>query len=146
MSPPVSFVMLQSLNEIAREAKDHLDNYLDVSWTRQPIKEAFRFPWLRVRFSSRIESMRLGYLWPFGEYRDARSGSELERAAAFRHNKRLAKRLPIYLSRWSAISAVLLTASMLCPASLAPALGTAFTLAFCMIVHIAHVYLLFIRN
>jgi len=90
--------------------------------------------------------MRMTYLWPFRDYRDAGRGSELERAAAFRHNKRLAKGLPTYLSRWSAISAVLLTASTLCPASLAPALGTAFTFAFVMIVHIAHVYLLFSRN
>ena len=83
------------------------------------------------------------YLWPFGQYRDAAAGSELERAAAFRHNKRLARGLPAYLNRWAMISCVLLAASAVSPAILASVLGIAFTLACCVTVHIAHVYLLF---
>lgn len=90
--------------------------------------------------------MKLTYLWPFRDYRNAFTGSALERAAAFRHNKILAKQLPAYLNRWSAISCVLLTASELCPAAVAPFAGVAFTIAFVMTVHIAHVWLLFIRS
>jgi hypothetical protein len=90
--------------------------------------------------------VNISYLWPFREYRNACAGSELERAAALRHNRVLAKKLPAYLNRWSAISCVLLTASELCPAPLASVIGVAFTLAFVMTVHIAHVWLLFIRS
>jgi hypothetical protein len=90
--------------------------------------------------------MSLNYLWPFREYRDAASGSDLERAAALRHNRSLAKKLPTYLNRWGVISCALLTASAMCPHSMAPAVGTAFTLAFCMTVHIAHVWLYFSRT
>jgi hypothetical protein len=90
--------------------------------------------------------VNLSYLWPFLEYRDAGRGSELERAAAFRHNKSLSKKLPVYLNRWAAISCTLLTASAVCPAAIAPAIGTVFTLAFVVTVHIAHVWLLFSRS
>jgi len=90
--------------------------------------------------------VNISYLWPFRDNRNASTGSALERAAALRHNKALARKLPAYLNRWSAISCVLLTASELCPAGLAPVAGVAFTLAFVMTVHIAHVWLLFIRS
>jgi hypothetical protein len=90
--------------------------------------------------------VNVSYLWPFRDYRNACIGSELERAAALRHNKSLAKKLPTYLNRWSAISCALLTALELCPAALAPMLGIAFTLAFVMTVHIAHMWLLSIRS
>jgi hypothetical protein len=83
------------------------------------------------------------YLWPFSDYRNAASGTELERAAAFRHNRRLARGLPAYLNRWGVICCVLLTASQISPAALAPLIGIAFTLALCLTLHIAHVYLLF---
>lgn len=88
----------------------------------------------------------LGYFWPFGQYRDAGAGSELERAAAYRHNRRLARGLPAYLNRWAALCCLLLAASVAAPHWLAPVAGTAFTLAFCMTAHIAHVYLLFCRH
>jgi hypothetical protein len=91
-------------------------------------------------------SMKISYLWPFRDYRNACTGSALERAAALRHNKTLARQLPAYLNRWSAISCLLLTATEVCPAALAPAVGVAFTIAFVMTVHIAHVWLLFIRS
>ena len=83
------------------------------------------------------------YLWPFGKYRDAARGSELEQAAAFRHNKRLARELPAYLNRWSMISCLLLTGTVVSPAPLTAVLGIVFTVAFCMTVHLAHVWLLF---
>ena len=88
----------------------------------------------------------IDYFWPFAHYRDAAVGSQLERAAAYRFNRRLARGLPAYLNRWAAICCLLLTASVLSPHWLAPVTGTAFTLAFCITVHIAHVYLLFSRN
>lgn len=88
----------------------------------------------------------LDYFWPFGHYRDAAAGSQLERAAAYRYNRQLARGLPSYLNRWAAISCLLLTASVVSPHWLSPVVGTAFTLAFCMTVHIAHVWLLFSRN
>ena len=90
--------------------------------------------------------VNLSYLWPFGDYQNACRGSALERAAALRHNKTLAKRLPAYLNRWSAISCLLLAGSEFFPAPIAPVMGTAFTVAFCMTVHIAHMYLLFSRS
>jgi hypothetical protein len=90
--------------------------------------------------------VNLSYLWPFRDYRNACAGSELECAAALRHNRSLAKQLPAYLNRWSAISCVLLVALALCPAAVAPMVGVAFTLAFVMTVHIAHLWLLSIRS
>ena len=83
------------------------------------------------------------YFWPFGKYRDAARGSELEQAAAFRHNQRLARELPAYLNRWSMISCLLLTGTVVSPPVLSPLLGIVFTLAFCMTVHLVHVYLRF---
>jgi hypothetical protein len=84
-----------------------------------------------------------GYLWPFDKYRDAAVGSELERAAAFRYNKRLARELPAYLNRWAMICCVLLTVAVATRGPVGAVIGTVFTLAFCMTLHIAHVYLLF---
>ncbi len=83
------------------------------------------------------------YLWPFGKYRDAAAGSELERAAALRYNQRLARELPAYLNRWAMICCALLTLSVVCPPPVSAVVGTAFTLAFCVTVHIAQLYLLF---
>lgn len=47
----------------------------------------------------------LFYAWLF---RDASAGSELERAAALRHNRSLSKWLPTYLRRWLVIGATIL--------------------------------------
>ena len=44
------------------------------------------------------------YAWMF---RDASAGSELERAAALRHNRSLSKWLPTYLRRWLVIGALI---------------------------------------
>lgn len=83
------------------------------------------------------------YLWPFEAYRDAEVGSTFERAAAFRHNRRLARKLPIYVNRWSMICCLLLAATIASPAALSPLLGVVFTLAFCMTAHLVQVYLRF---
>ena len=88
----------------------------------------------------------VSYFWPFRNYRDAAAGSELERAAAYRHNRRLSRALPTYLNRWAVLCCLLLTVSAVAPHWLAPVAGTAFTVAFCMTAHIAHVYLLFCRH
>lgn len=88
----------------------------------------------------------VGYFWPFGQYRDAAAGSTLERAAAYRYNRGLARGLPVYLNRWAALSCLLLAASAVSPSWLAPVTGIAFALAFCMTLHIGHVYLLFRRH
>jgi di/tricarboxylate transporter len=45
------------------------------------------------------------YGWLF---RDASAGSELERAAALRHNRSLSKWLPTYLRRWLVVGAMIL--------------------------------------
>lgn len=83
------------------------------------------------------------YLWPFDQYRDAEVGTTLERAAALRHNRRLARGLPTYVNRWSMICCLLLTGTVVSPPALSPLLGIVFTLAFCMTVHLVHVYLRF---
>jgi len=44
------------------------------------------------------------YGWLF---RDANAGSELERAAALRHNRSLSKWLPTYLRRWLVVGAMI---------------------------------------
>jgi hypothetical protein len=83
------------------------------------------------------------YFWPFDKYRDVAVGSELERAAAFRYNRRLARGLPAYLNRWAMVCCLLLTVTVVSPGPLSAVVGMVFTLAFCVTVHIAHVYLLF---
>jgi hypothetical protein len=88
----------------------------------------------------------IDYFWPFAGYRNADAGSQLERAAACRYNRQLARGLPAYLNRWLALSCLLLTASSLSSGWLAPVTGTAFTLAFCMTLHIAHVWLMLNRH
>jgi hypothetical protein len=86
------------------------------------------------------------YFWPFGRYRNAAVGSELERAAAYRYNRELARGLPLYLNRWLALSCLLLTASSVSTGWLAPVAGTAFSISFCMTVHIAQVWLMLNRH
>lgn len=86
------------------------------------------------------------YFWPFGRYRDAAVGSELERAAAYRYNRELARSLPGYLHRWLALSCLLLTASSVSTGWLAPVVGTAFSIAFCLTAHIAQVWLMLNRH
>lgn len=88
----------------------------------------------------------IDYFWPFRGYRDAAVGSELERAAAYRYNRQLARALPAYLNRWLVLSCALLTASSVGNGWLAPVAGTAFTIAFCMTLHIGHVWLMLNRH
>jgi hypothetical protein len=91
-------------------------------------------------------AVQISCLWPLHDYRNAGTGSALERAAALRRHKSRARRLPAYLNRWSAICCMLLIVSVLWPAALAPAVGGAFTLAVVMTVHIASVWLLLLRS
>lgn len=51
------------------------------------------------------------YGWLF---RDADSGSGLERASALRHNREQARWLPIYMLRWIVAGAVMLAVERLC--------------------------------
>ncbi|MDP8986233.1 MAG: hypothetical protein M3N97_14590 [Pseudomonadota bacterium] len=86
------------------------------------------------------------FFWPFADYRDVNRGSFLERSAALRYNRELAQGLPAYLNRWGKLSAVLLILTQLAPPGRTAALlGVLFTLSFCAVAHIAHVWLLLRR-
>ncbi|MFC4161640.1 hypothetical protein [Chitinimonas lacunae] len=41
------------------------------------------------------------YLWPFWMFQDVNSGTQLERAAAYRHNREKRVYLPGYICKWS---------------------------------------------
>jgi len=76
----------------------------------------------------------LFYGWLF---RDADSGSTLERSAALRHNRRQARWLPTYMGRWAVLGAVLIALEALAerltgdsPWSAALALGLIFVAMF----------------
>lgn len=49
----------------------------------------------------------LKFLWPVGVFRDASRGSKLERAAAYRHNRRARGCLPNYVSNCMLATALL---------------------------------------
>jgi hypothetical protein len=85
------------------------------------------------------------YFWPYGGYRDANRGSQLEQAAARRHNRQLSSSLPAYINRWAMVAAVLLILSQVVPESVAPFVGVLFTFSFCAVVHLLHVWTLFRR-
>jgi hypothetical protein len=64
------------------------------------------------------------YGWLF---RDASSGTFLERAAAWAHNREQSKWLPTYLRRWLLIGALLLAMAAFCESVLAsPVLAASF--------------------
>ncbi|HEX2541350.1 MAG TPA: hypothetical protein VHM00_09745 [Caldimonas sp.] len=69
------------------------------------------------------------YDWLF---RDARSGSALERAAALRHNRSSARWLPTYLRRWSIAAALLVAAEAWAEHSLS-SIGLAAVLAVALV-------------
>lgn len=52
-------------------------------------------------------------LWPIGIFRDASKGSQLERAAAYRHNREARKSLPQYMSNCLLV-AILLAGAGVC--------------------------------
>ena len=85
------------------------------------------------------------WFWPFGQFRDADRGSLLERAAAQRHNRALARELPACINRWAMLSAVLLILSQISQARLAQFFGILFSVSFCGVVHFTHVWLLLRR-
>jgi hypothetical protein len=83
--------------------------------------------------------------WPFGQFRDVDRGSLLERAAARRHNRALARELPGCINRWAMLSAVLLILSEVSEAHLAQLFGVLFSVSFCGVVHFTHVWALLRR-
>lgn len=77
------------------------------------------------------------YGWLF---RDASSGSDLERAAALRHNRPSAKWLPTYLLRWSVLGSMLFATETWVERSLAStvisavlAVGLVFVIVFLVV-------------
>ncbi len=83
--------------------------------------------------------------WPFEQFRDADRGTPLERAAAQRHNRELARSLPGCINRWAMLSAVLLILCQVCQARLAQFFGVLFSVSFCGVVHFTHVWALLRR-
>ena len=47
------------------------------------------------------------FLYPIGIFRDASKGSQLERAAAYRHNRNARRCLPQYMSNWLFVAILL---------------------------------------
>lgn len=98
--------------------------------------------------------LRLSYLWPFASFRDASRGTPLERAAAYRHNRRLREQLPGCLGAWllACAAALALTRSLdplssgagpqeqLCVV-IAACLGSFFAVGACMIAVLAYAWL-----
>jgi hypothetical protein len=78
--------------------------------------------------------------WPCGQFRDADRGTALERAAAQRHNRELARALPGCINRWAMLSAVLLTLTQISQARLAQLFGVLFAVSFCGVVHFTQVW------
>jgi len=101
---------------------------------------------LRARSRAVGPHVLIDYFWPFAGYRNADVGTKLERAAAYRYNRERARGLPAYLNRWLALSCLLLTASSVSSGWLVAVTGTAFTLAFCMTLHIGQVWLMLNRH
>jgi hypothetical protein len=85
------------------------------------------------------------YFWPYAGYRDANRGTLLERAAARRHNRQLSLTLPAYINRWAMLAAVLLILTQVVPDGIAQVAGVLFTVSFCAVIHLLHVWTLFRR-
>ena len=69
----------------------------------------------------------------------------MERAAAQRHNRELARSLPACINRWAMLSAVLLILTQISQARLAQFFGVLFSVSFCGVVHFAQVWALLRR-
>jgi hypothetical protein len=87
----------------------------------------------------------ISFLWPFGAYRDVNRGSLLERAAATRYNKTLAKSLPTYINRWAMGASVELILTEVAPAFMVPVFAFLFSISICLLVHLIQVWMLFKR-
>jgi hypothetical protein len=85
----------------------------------------------------------ISYLWPLGAYRDADHGSSMERAAAFRHNERLARSLPLYINRWAVSASVELILTQVLPATLVPPVAVLFTGSICAVMLFTAIWMLF---
>lgn len=81
-------------------------------------------------------SVSLGRYFFYGWlFRDASAGSALERAAAMRHNRTLARWLPTYLRRWFVVAALLSSLAALSERALDNAvLSAGFAVAFVLVV------------
>ena len=88
----------------------------------------------------------VAYLWPLGAYRDACRGNFMERAAAFRHNEKLARSLPIYINRWAVSASVELVLTQILPAALVPMVGILFTASVCAVTLFTAIWMLFKRG
>lgn len=116
------------------------------SMSRRICRRAPAWGMLRARSRAVGPHVLIDYFWPFAGYRNADVGTKLERAAAYRYNRERARGLPAYLNRWLALSCLLLSASSVSSGWLVAVTGTAFTLAFCMTLHIGHVWLMLNRG
>jgi hypothetical protein len=88
----------------------------------------------------------IAYLWPLGAYRDAANGNYMERAAAFRHNEKLARSLPLYINRWAVSASVELVLTQTLPAAVVPVVGILFTGSICAITTLTAIWMLFKRG
>jgi|HigsolmetaAR205D_1030408.scaffolds.fasta_scaffold02151_4 hypothetical protein len=99
------------------------------------------------------------HLWPFGLFKDASRGTRLERAAAYRHNRRMRTQLPVYLKKWllSCSIALLFTARFGELAAgvdstvnafllIAASFGVVFTLGVCVMFVLTYAYLYLTYN
>jgi len=69
----------------------------------------------------------------------------MERAAAVRENKTLARSLPTYINRWATCTFLELILTETTPAFIAPLFGLFFSVSFCLLMHLIHAWLLFKR-
>ncbi len=88
----------------------------------------------------------IAYFWPLGSYRHADRGTIMERAAAFRHNEKLARSLPLYINRWAVSASVELILTQVLPAAVVPPIAILFTASFCAITTLTAIWMLFKRG
>lgn len=88
----------------------------------------------------------IAYFWPLGAYRHADRGTIMERAAAFRHNEKLARSLPLYINRWAVSASVELILTQVLPAAVVPPIAILFTASFCAIATLTAIWMLFKRG
>lgn len=70
----------------------------------------------------------------------------MERAAAFRHNEKLARCLPVYINRWAVSASVELILTQVLPAALIPPVAVLFTGSICAVLLFSAIWMLFKRN
>jgi hypothetical protein len=88
----------------------------------------------------------IAYFWPFITYRDVERGSLMERAAAWRHNRRLSVTLPLYINRWAVCAALALVLINTVPTVLVPVVAVLLTITVCGLLHLVRLWLMFRRK